>query len=179
MSLMKIKPELFWVVDYYPESGLSKGEYYEQVVKEIEFAEKLGFQSVWIAEHHFSNYGIVPSTPVFLSHVATRTSKIRIGPAVSTIVFKNPIQVAEEYSLLDVISKGRVNLAMGSGYLKHEFQGFGINPEFKREIFDEGLEIILRAMRGETVTFHGKYFNFENLSINILPLQKPHPLIAI
>jgi alkanesulfonate monooxygenase SsuD/methylene tetrahydromethanopterin reductase-like flavin-dependent oxidoreductase (luciferase family) len=177
--MIGIKPELFWVVDYYPELGVSKKEYYEQIAKEVEFAEKLGFQGVWIAEHHFSDYGIVPSTPVFLAHLATRTSRIRIGPAVSTIIFRNPIHVAEEYSLLDVISNGRVNLAVGSGYLKHEFQGFNIPQELKREIFDEALEIILRAMKGEKVMFNGKYFKFENVSINVLPIQKPHPPIWI
>ncbi|MEM3204360.1 MAG: LLM class flavin-dependent oxidoreductase [Saccharolobus sp.] len=175
----KIKPELFWVMDYYPELGLSKREYYEQVAKEIEFAEKLGFRGVWIAEHHFIDYGIVPSTPVYLTYIANRTKSIRIGPAVSTIVFRNPIQVAEDYSLLDTLSNGRLNLALGSGYLKHEFLGFNISIDSKREIFDEGLEIILRLMSGEKVTFHGKYFNYENVGINVLPIQKPYPPIWI
>ncbi|MEM4966418.1 MAG: LLM class flavin-dependent oxidoreductase [Sulfolobales archaeon] len=175
----KIKPEVFWVMDYYPELGLSKREYYEQVAKEIEFAEKLGFRGVWIAEHHFIDYGIVPSTPVYLTYIANRTKSIRIGPAVSPIVFRNPIQVAEDYSLLDTLSNGRLNLALGSGYLKHEFLGFNIPIDSKREIFDEGLEIILRLMSGEKVTFHGKYFNYENVGINVLPIQKPYPPIWI
>ncbi|AAK41754.1 LLM class flavin-dependent oxidoreductase [Saccharolobus solfataricus] len=175
----KIKPELFWVMDYYSESGLTKREYYEQVAKEIEFAEKLGYRGVWIAEHHFIDYGIVPSTSVYLSHIASRTKNIRIGPAVATIVFKNPIQVAEEYSLLDTLSNGRLNLAMGSGYLKHEFAGFNIPQEAKREIFDEALDIILKLMSGESVSVNGKYFKYENIKINVLPLQKPYPPIWI
>ncbi|WP_338603207.1 LLM class flavin-dependent oxidoreductase [Sulfolobus tengchongensis] len=175
----KIKPELFWVMDYYSESGLTKKDYYEQVAKEVEFAEKLGFRGVWIAEHHFIDYGIVPSAPIYLSYLATRTKSIRIGPAVSTIVFRNPVQVAEDYSLLDTLSNGRLNLAMGSGYLKHEFAGFNIPQEAKREIFDEALEIILRLMKGEKVNFHGKYFKYENIGINVLPIQKPHPPIWI
>ncbi|MCH4816664.1 MAG: LLM class flavin-dependent oxidoreductase [Saccharolobus sp.] len=177
--MIKIKPELFWVMDYYPDQGLSKGEYYDQVAREIEIAEKLGFRGVWIAEHHFIDYGIVPNSPIYLSHIATRTKSIRIGPAVSTIVFRNPIQVAEDYSLLDVLSNGRVNLAVGSGYLKHEFAGFNVSQEYKREIFDEALDIILKLMKGEKITVNGKYFKFDNIGINVLPVQKPHPPIWI
>jgi len=175
----RIKPELFWVLDYYPESGLTKREYYEQIAKEIEFAEKLGYRGAWIAEHHFIDYGIVPSAPTYLSYIASRTKSIRIGPAVATIVFRNPIHVAEEYSLVDILSNGRLNLAVGSGYLKHEFAGFSISQEAKREIFDEAFEIILKLMKGEKVTFNGKYFKLENVSINVLPIQKPHPPIWI
>ncbi|WP_016731190.1 LLM class flavin-dependent oxidoreductase [Saccharolobus islandicus] len=175
----RIKPALFWVVDYYPDSGISKGEYYEQIAREVEYAEKLGYRGVWIAEHHFIDYGIVPSAPIYLTYLASRTSRIRLGPAVSTIVFRNPIQVAEEYSLLDTLSKGRLNLAVGSGYLKHEFAGFNVPPEIKREIFDEALDIVIRLMRGEKITINGKYFKYENIGINVLPLQNPHPPIWI
>lgn len=173
-----MKADIFWVADYYKDIE-PREQFIYDLIDQVKMAEKYGFQCAWFAEHHFSDYGTIPAPQVFLSAVSQKTSKIRLGPAVVTIVFRNPINVAEEYSLLDILSNGRVELAVGSGYLKHEFEGFGVSMDKKREIFDEALEILLLAFKGEKFSYSGKYFNFNNVNINVKPIQKPHPPIWI
>jgi alkanesulfonate monooxygenase SsuD/methylene tetrahydromethanopterin reductase-like flavin-dependent oxidoreductase (luciferase family) len=128
-----------------------------------------------VAEHHFHEYGAIPNPAVFLASLATKTKQIKLGSAISILPFRNPLQVAEDYAMLDVISKGRAVLGVGSGYLQHEFEGFGISAEEKRERFDEGLEIIKRALGGKKFSFNGKYNSINNVSLNILPMQQELP----
>ncbi len=84
-----------------------------------------------------------------MAAAAQRTRRIRLGSAVVVLPFDNPLRAAEDYAIVDILSGGRLNLGTGSGYLKHEFEGFGIQIEEKRERFDEALEIVLTAWRGE------------------------------
>jgi len=174
-----MEPDVFWVGDYYENVGKSRAEFIEELITQFKIAESYNFKTAWIAEHHFSNYGTIPSTSVFLSSIARETKRIRLGTAIVTIVFRNPVQVAEEFSLLDILSKGRLDLGVGSGYLKHEFEGFNVPQEWKREIFDEALEIILKAFTGEKFSYKGKHFNLNDILINVTPYQIPHPPIWV
>src|SRR5690625_157951 len=123
---------LFTVFDNYEkELNRSHEQFLNEVLEQSVLADELGFDSVWFAEHHFSEYGILTSPEILLTVVAERTKNIRLGVSVVILPFKNPIDVAEDYALLDVLSNGRLNLGLGSGYLPHEFAGFNIDPKDK------------------------------------------------
>ncbi|HET9921279.1 MAG TPA: LLM class flavin-dependent oxidoreductase [Ktedonobacteraceae bacterium] len=166
---------IFSVTDHYPRQSRSIREFYNQMLDEIELADRLGFSAFFMAEHHFHEYGIVPSPTTLLAAAAERTQHIGLGVAVSTLPFHNPLLLAEEYAMLDQLSNGRLVLGVGSGYLKHEFEGFQIGPWEKRVRFDDALEILLRAWQGEPFSYHGLYHHIENTRIAVTPLQKPHP----
>jgi alkanesulfonate monooxygenase SsuD/methylene tetrahydromethanopterin reductase-like flavin-dependent oxidoreductase (luciferase family) len=175
-----MKLGIFSVVDHYPgELPRTVGEFYREQLEQVEAAEEWGFDSFWIAEHHFHEYGAVPSPPVWLAAAAERTHRLRLGAAVAILPFRNPLHVAEEYAMVDVLSGGRLNFGAGSGYLKHEFEGHGIDPEQKRDRFDEALDIVLRAWRGERVSFEGTYHRVRDVQLNVRPMQWPHPPVWI
>ena len=84
-------------------------------------------------------------------------------------------RVAEDFAMVDILSEGRLTLGVGSGYLKHEFEGFGISGAEKRDRFDESLEILMKAWSGKRFSFKGKYHNIEDVKLNVVPVQQPHP----
>jgi natural product biosynthesis luciferase-like monooxygenase protein len=171
---------IFSVVDHYPaELGRTSQRFYAELLEQAEAAEALGFASFWIAEHHFHEYGGIPSPPVWLAAAAERTKRIRLGAAVVVLPFRNPLLVAEEYAMVDVLSGGRLNLGAGSGYLRHEFEGFGLDPEEKRERFDEALDIVLKAWTGERFSYRGRFHTVADVQLNVVPLQKPRPPVWI
>jgi alkanesulfonate monooxygenase SsuD/methylene tetrahydromethanopterin reductase-like flavin-dependent oxidoreductase (luciferase family) len=175
-----VKFGIFSVVDHYPkELSRTSGQFYAELLEQVEAAEEWGFDSFWIAEHHFHEYGGIPAPPIWLAAAAQRTGRIRLGSAVVVLPFDHPLRAAEDYAMVDILSGGRLNLGAGSGYLKHEFDGFGIDPEEKRERFDEALEILLRAWTGERFSYEGKYHRVRDVQLNVAPVQKPHPPVWI
>ena len=167
------------IMDHHPSLGRSVPDFYREVLAQIEIAETLGFHSAWFAEHHFSSYGVCPAPPVLLSAAAQRTTRLRLGVAVSVLPFHNPIEIAEQYAMVDVLSNGRLDLGVGRGYLTHEYGGFRVLREESAERFAEALTVLERAWSGETFTFEGKYFRCGPLSLNVLPVQQPRPPIWV
>ncbi len=167
---------IFSVQDHYPDQARSLAELYEQVIAQAELADRLGYDTFFVAEHHFHEYGAVPNPAVMLSTLAQRTKRLRLGSAISILTFHHPLSVAESYAMVDVLSGGRLTLGVGSGYLKHEFEGYRIEPAEKRERFDENLAILERALAGERITFKGRYTTLEAVRINVLPVQPQVPI---
>ncbi len=163
------------IMDHHPNLGRSVPAFYKEVLAQIEAAEALGFHSVWFAEHHFSNYGSCPAPPVLLAAAAQRTRQIRLGVAVSVLPFHNPVEIAEQYAMVDVLSDGQLDLGVGRGYLAHEYAGFRVSREESAGRFAEALTILERAWSGDTFTFDGHYFRYGPLALNVLPVQKPRP----
>ena len=171
---------IFSVVDHYPkELGRTAGQFYGELLDQATAADALGFDSFWIAEHHFHEYGAIPSPPVWLAAAAQRTRRIRLGAAVVVLPFRNPLQVAEDYAMVDVLSGGRLNLGAGAGYLQHEYAGFGIDVNEKRARFDEALDIVLRAWTGERFSYDGVFHQVKDVQLNVLPVQRPRPPVWI
>ncbi len=171
---------IFSVADHYPkELPRTSRELYGELLEQVEAADELGFESFWVAEHHFHPYGGIPRPPVWMAAAAERTRRIRLGAAVVVLPFDHPLRVAEDYAMVDVLSAGRLDLGVGAGYLKHEFAGFGIDPEQRRERFDEALSLLLRAWSGERVSMEGTYHRANDVELNVLPVQKPRPPIWI
>ncbi len=146
---------------------------YREVVELATAAEEAGLAGIWVAEHHFNAAGLCPSPPVLLAACAARTQRLRLGALVSVLPFHRAVDVAEEYSLLDRLSGGRVNLGLGSGYISIEFEGFGIDPASRHERFDRAYATVLEAMAGREVVVGEA--GARAVRLNVLPVQSPHP----
>jgi alkanesulfonate monooxygenase SsuD/methylene tetrahydromethanopterin reductase-like flavin-dependent oxidoreductase (luciferase family) len=162
---------IFSVQDHHPALHRSVAQLYEQVIQEARLAESLGYDTFFVAEHHFHECGSVPNPAVFLAALARETRTIRLGVAVSNITIHNPLTVAEDYAMVDMLSGGRLTLGVGSGYLRHEFEGHRISPEEKRERFDENLQVLQAALSGQPVHFQGKYNDVPGVMLNVQPVQ--------
>ncbi|MGD8428858.1 MAG: LLM class flavin-dependent oxidoreductase [Ectothiorhodospiraceae bacterium] len=163
----------------YPDHDRDVPQLYEEIARQAELADTLGYDTFFVAEHHFHEYGAVPNPAVMLGHLAARTKNIRLGSAISILTFHNPLTVAESYAMVDVLSGGRLFMGVGSGYLKHEFEGYRVDGAEKRDRFDENLEIVTRLLAGERVSYHGQYSQVEEVKLNVQPVQKPLPPIAV
>ena len=166
----------FSVADHYPPEKhpghrRTVGEIYEKLLEDCRFAEKLGYDTFFVAEHHFHEYGAIPDPAVWLAAAAVRTSKIRLAPAVAILPFRDPRTVAEDDAMVDQLSRGRLVFGAGSGYLAHEFAGFSVDPATKRTRFDEALHVIRRLWRGERVSFAGSHLALHDVVLNVLPWQ--------
>jgi alkanesulfonate monooxygenase SsuD/methylene tetrahydromethanopterin reductase-like flavin-dependent oxidoreductase (luciferase family) len=109
------------------------------------------------------------------THVAARTRRLRIGLAVSLAAFYNPLRLAEEVALVDVLSGGRVNWGAGRGFDRKEFEAFGVPVAESSDRFRECVEIVLAAWRDERLTHHGAFWNYDGVEVLPKPLQTPHP----
>ena len=158
-----------WLPDTTPE------QCFAEALEEVELAEALGFDSVWFTEHHFALHGLCSGITTFLSAVAARTKKVRLGAAVHVLPYWNPLRLAEDLAILDILSKGRLDFGAGTGYRLEEFRGFSIPMEESREMGRECLDIILDLWSGKPVTFHGKHYQIDDVAVYPTPLQKPHP----
>ena len=166
---------IFVFGDNPPEIGRSNQKYYEEVLTMAEWAEELGFDSFWLGEHHFYWYGTCVSQPMVIAALGQRTNKIRLGPAISVLPFHHPLIVAEEYALADNLCGGRLNFAIGSGFSPLEYKTFGMSMEEARERYWEAFDVILKAWRQEEFSHQGKFYQIENFSLWMKPVQKPMP----
>ncbi|MBT9259295.1 MAG: LLM class flavin-dependent oxidoreductase [Clostridiales bacterium] len=165
---------IFFTLDYHPDLHPAPHVYLQETLELMELCDDLGLE-IWVSEHHFSYYGLLPSPAVFLGAVAQRTRKVRLGTAVAVVPIRHPLQLAEDYALVDILSGGRLEVAVGSGYLSHELAPFGVTPENKHERFEEHLAVWRKAWRGEAIRHQGETLTLESPPLQILPLQKPHP----
>jgi alkanesulfonate monooxygenase SsuD/methylene tetrahydromethanopterin reductase-like flavin-dependent oxidoreductase (luciferase family) len=168
---------IFYIVQWH--ESRTQAQALREALEQIELADQLGLDEVWLGEHHFSRHGLLSGLFSFAGHVAARTKRIRIGTAVSVLPFHNPIVVAEEAAMLDILSGGRLHFGVGSGYQRQEFDGLGINIDESRARFREAVEVLTSAWTEERLTYHGQFTNVDDLWIIPKPLQKPHPPLYI
>lgn len=153
---------------------------YRDTLDQAVYAEALGFESVWPVEQHFNpNLSILPSPLLMLAALAERTRTLRLGIAIVLLPLSHPVRVAEEIATLDVLSNGRVEFGIGRGSIPTHFTGFGLNQAESRERMLESLEIILQAWTSESLSFQGKFYHINDLSVVPKPVQQPHPPIRV
>ncbi|HZL58088.1 MAG TPA: LLM class flavin-dependent oxidoreductase [Stellaceae bacterium] len=149
---------------------------YAEYIDYVCAAERLGFHSVFIVEHHFTGHAQVSASLNLLSYLAARTTRIRLGTAVVVLPWHNPVLVAEQAATLDLLSNGRFDFGIGKGYRDYEFAGFGIPQDEATERFDEAVEVIRKAWTStERFSHRGKRWHFENIVVEPAPVQQPHP----
>ena len=122
---------IFTIVPYHED--FTQSQALNDALEQIEYADRLGIEEVWLGEHRFSRHGLLSGIWSFLGAVAGRTKNIRIGTAVIVLPLHNPVLVAEEVAMLDVISGGRINFGIGAGYQRQEFEGVGVDIDTSRE----------------------------------------------
>lgn len=143
-------------------------------------AERLGFYSVFLVEHHFTGNGQVSSSLSVLANLAARTSTIRLGTAVVVLPWHNPALLAEQIATIDQLSDGRFDFGVGKGYRPHEFKGFRMQRDEAAERYDEVLAFCKRAWTTPGRFDHdGKFWQFESIVIDPPVQQKPHPPIWV
>lgn len=148
---------------------------YDAALERFSIMDQTGYDAVWLAEHHFSSFSVCPSVHMMGTMAAARTSRLRIGMAVSLAPFYNPLRLAEEVALLDVLSGGRVNWGVGRGFERSEFAAFGIPGEESAPRFHETVEIVLKAWTNQRVTHQGRFYQYDGVEVLPKPFQTPHP----
>lgn len=174
-----MKFALFILASWTEEERSAQSRVYGEALEQIQYAEEAGFDSVWIAEHHSSRYGIFPSLLPILSFVAARTKKIRIGAGVSVLPFHNPIFLAEESAMLDVLSEGRLDFGVGRGSADYEYGNFNIGFDSRDARFQEVLDIILGLWTTRRFSYHGEFYQVNGLTLAPSPVQQPHPPVFL
>jgi probable F420-dependent oxidoreductase len=149
---------------------------FEETLGECERAEKAGFDSIWLGEHH-NNPILHPAPLIGLAAVASRTRSIRLGTGVLLLPLYHPMMVAEEGAMVDMISGGRLILGVGAGYAPEEFAAFGYSLKERGSRLEESAALLNRLWTEENVTHRGKHFQLENATVAPRPLQRPRPPI--
>jgi alkanesulfonate monooxygenase SsuD/methylene tetrahydromethanopterin reductase-like flavin-dependent oxidoreductase (luciferase family) len=165
----------FGVFDHLDRGGAPLREFYRQRLELAVAYERAGFYSYHVAEHHSTPLGMAPSPSVFLAAVAERTRRLRFGPLVYALPLHHPLRLIEEICMLDQISGGRLDLGFGRGSSPIEIKLYGVDPANAPRLYAEALEIVLQGLREKRVDFHGEFFSFDGVPLELEPLQKPHP----
>ena len=151
---------------------------YSDFIDYLEEADRLGFESIFLVEHHFTGVGQLSASLNLLAYIAARTKRIRLGTAVVVLPWHNPALLAEQIATLDVLSQGRVEFGIGRGYRKVEFEQFCVPMSEAQERFDECLEFLLKAWASDERFSHsGKYWQYRDIVVEPAPVQRPHPPI--
>jgi alkanesulfonate monooxygenase SsuD/methylene tetrahydromethanopterin reductase-like flavin-dependent oxidoreductase (luciferase family) len=151
---------------------------FEQL-EQATLAEELGFDGVWLTEHNFTGESVYADPIPFAAALAMRTQRIRIGFAVIQMALRHPVRLATQLSLLDNLSKGRLDVGVGRGSIfnEYEFVGYGLRSNDARERMTETLEVMTRAWTATPLDFKGKYFVLRLPELRPAPVQRPHPPI--
>src|SRR5688500_72008 len=152
---------------------------YDSGLEQMLAAEAFGYQSVWIAEHHFNDYGLCPTPPVLAAFVAARTRTLRLGMGVSLLPLHHPVDLAESLAVLDVVSGGRLDVGIGRGGTLQDYQTFQSDRDDARARVEEGIALIQRSWSGEPFDFKGRFHSAERLHVRPRPVQRPHPPLFI
>lgn len=153
-------------------------EVVEQALAEVRFAEERGFESVWVAEHHLSDFGLVGAPSVYAAAVAARTRRIRIGYGVAVVPLHHPLRLAEEIAWLQELSDGRVLVGVGPGFSPYELGAFGVPLEERHARLEEGVAILRGALTGEEFSHAGRYWQVPPATLHPRPRTMPPILRA-
>lgn len=171
---------LFYLPTYLPEIR-DAHTHYHNMVEQVVYADRIGIDYAWMVEHHFVRHGgLLPANYAFLSYLAGRTGRIRLGTGATILPLNDPVRVAEQAAALDQLSKGRFDFGVGRGFIRDEFDAFGVPMKESRERVEQGVALIRQAWSEPTLEFDGG-FRPAMTGLPILPpvYQKPHPPIWV
>jgi alkanesulfonate monooxygenase SsuD/methylene tetrahydromethanopterin reductase-like flavin-dependent oxidoreductase (luciferase family) len=149
---------------------------YAETLEFIAWSESVGFEGAWVPEHHGADDGYAPSPMVALAAIAARTKTMKLGSAIALAPLYHPVRFAEECAVLDVLSNGRLEMAVAVGYRRSEADAFGVDFSTRGRRTDEFLEIVRRLWGGESFSYEGKHFALKNASIAPTPIRGHIPL---
>ncbi len=148
---------------------------YRDELATIEHAEALGYDTIWLTEHHFADDGYSPSLISLAGAIAARTERVRIGFNLLLLPLYDAVRLAEDLAALDVISNGRIDVGLGQGYAPHEFAGFGIDLRDRLGRFREGMDVMQGLWSQESFSYAGKHYRFDDVRLCPRPVQQPAP----
>jgi alkanesulfonate monooxygenase SsuD/methylene tetrahydromethanopterin reductase-like flavin-dependent oxidoreductase (luciferase family) len=157
-----------------PQVRAGQSEPFADLIEQIAYAEELGYDTVWLTEHHFSPYGRA-AVPAIAGHAIARTSRIRISTAVVVLPFHHPVRVAEDWATLDHLSQGRVDVGIGRGNQPAEFKSFDVSMDEAEQRFSEALAILRLAWTRERFSYDGEFWQIPETSVVPRPYTDPHP----
>jgi alkanesulfonate monooxygenase SsuD/methylene tetrahydromethanopterin reductase-like flavin-dependent oxidoreductase (luciferase family) len=164
----------FGIFDHLDHAGGSLRQQYSDRLEIAAACDAAGFLSYHVAEHHGTPHGVAASPNLFLSAMAQRTKRLRLGSLVMLLNLYHPLRAFEEICMLDQLSGGRVDLGIGRG-APVELSFFGVSAEEAQERYSEAAEIVLKAMATDRLTYSGRYFSMDDVPITLSPIQTPHP----
>jgi alkanesulfonate monooxygenase SsuD/methylene tetrahydromethanopterin reductase-like flavin-dependent oxidoreductase (luciferase family) len=160
--------------------GDSERQRYLDLLAQIELGDGLGFDTVWLGELHFSRaFSILADPLLVLAAAAQRTTRIRLGTAVTLLPLHSPVKIAEEAAVADILSNGRLEFGVGRGTAPLHYAGYDIPQDESRERFEEALDFIVQAWTQKSFSYQGKYFRARDLTVVPSPVQSPHPPVRI
>ena len=166
--------------DFHIGQNRTQAEAFDESFAQIDDAEAMGFDTVWLAEHHFSPERAVLASPmVIASAIAARTRRIRTGLAVQVLPLTNPLRVAEEAATVDHISKGRFEFGIGRSGLTKYYQGYNVPYSESRSRFLEALEIIMKAWNNDEFSHDGEFHSYRDVAVVPKPFQQPYPPVRV
>ena len=154
-----------------PGKSLSDYEVYRKELHLADLAEPLGFESIWGVEHHFTDYTMCPDVLQFLSYMAGRTERAKLGSMVVVLPWHDPVRVAEEFVMLDNLSDGRVVVGVGRGLARVEYAGFGLDMNESRQRFNESAEMLVQALEEGYAEFDGEVVHQPRVEIRPNPFR--------
>jgi alkanesulfonate monooxygenase SsuD/methylene tetrahydromethanopterin reductase-like flavin-dependent oxidoreductase (luciferase family) len=154
-------------------------EIYRSQLELIEHAERLGYDTIWLTEHHFADDGYSPSIIPLAAAIAARTERVRIGFNLLLLPLHDAVRVAEDIATLDVLSNGRIDVGVGQGYARHEFAGFGIPRDERLGRFREGLDVLRGLWTNDVFSYSGTHYQVDSARLMPKPVQQPAPPLWI
>ncbi len=152
---------------------------YETYIDAMAYAEDCGFDAVGCNEHHFSPYGLMSNPNLIGAALIARTRRIKLGMLGNLVPLLNPVRVAEEYAMLDVMSGGRLIAGLMRG-IPHEYRAYNVNPDESRSRLDEAARLIVKCWTSpEPFRWEGEHWRFPAISIWPRPIQQPHPRLLM
>ena len=169
-----------FLTECYAREGKSHARAYADAIAQVDAAEAMGLDSIWMVEQHFRPWASLLPSPVLLgSAIAARTKRVRIGMAVQVLPLCNPLRVAEEANMLDQISQGRFDLGVGRSGIAKFYDGYNIPYSESRERFNEALDIILGVFTTDPFSFKGQFNSYSGVTLSPDPVQQPHPPVWV
>jgi alkanesulfonate monooxygenase SsuD/methylene tetrahydromethanopterin reductase-like flavin-dependent oxidoreductase (luciferase family) len=160
---------------FYPDLSRPYGELVHEVIDIAQAAEDLGFEGIGFPEHHFFNYICNPSSLHYANLIASKTTRLKVQTGVIVLPYYNPLALAEEISLVDHMSAGRLEIGVARGANKFEYDRLGIDWRNSRAMYEEALDILQRAWSEDNITHDGKFWSFPETTAIPKPYRKNGP----
>ncbi len=168
--------DLFYEFAMPPGGTRTEAGIYADALAEIELADRLGFNGVWLVEHHLmKGYSNLSKPDLVLAALTQRTSRLRLGLGVIPLPFHHPLHVAERIGTLDLLSGGRLEVGIGRGFSPAEYAAFGVDMAGSRTLVEESLEIIRAAAESAPLSHSGRHYRLDGVEVVPRPLQRPYP----
>jgi alkanesulfonate monooxygenase SsuD/methylene tetrahydromethanopterin reductase-like flavin-dependent oxidoreductase (luciferase family) len=168
-------PVRFGIFDQMDRNSQALVDFYDERLRLAELYDELGFDGLFVSEHHSTPLGMAPSPGIFFSAVAARTQRLRFGPLVYLLPLYEPLRLIEEICMLDHLSRGRLEVGVGKGISPYEVGFFNVDHGKALDMYIEAFDVIRQGLTQPVLDHQGEYYNYNGVPMELAPLQQPHP----